>query len=206
MTDEELILAYREGCGPGRNDALDELFRRHQARVERWCGRFTRDRESTMDLVQEVFLRVYRNLDGYRGDSRFSTWLYVITRNQCISAIQRRVAEPVCAAAAITADVPDINAKDIHDTVETEQSRRKNWRFILDSLDQTEAKVMMLHYGQELSLNAVNRLLGLTNKSGAKAYIVSARRKLNAIQATRKTAVVNTGAAVGGREAAGPTR
>jgi RNA polymerase sigma-70 factor, ECF subfamily len=37
-----------------------------------------------------------------------------------------------------------------------------------------------LHYGQELPLNTVSRMLGLTNKSGAKAYIVSAKRKLNA--------------------------
>jgi RNA polymerase sigma-70 factor, ECF subfamily len=44
----------------------------------------------------------------------------------------------------------------------------------------------MLHYGQEMPLNDVSRMLGLTNKSGAKAYIVSARRKLNA--AMRKTA------------------
>ena len=44
----------------------------------------------------------------------------------------------------------------------------------------------MLHYGQEMPLTAVSRKLGLTNKSGAKAYVVSARRKLNA--ALRKTA------------------
>ena len=49
-----------------------------------------------------------------------------------------------------------------------------------------EARVMLLHYGEEMPLNAVSRKLGLTNKSGAKAYVVSARRKLNA--ALRKTA------------------
>jgi len=64
--------------------------------------------------------------------------------------------------------------------VESEQSRRRSWRFILDTLDKTEAQVMMLHYGRELPLTAVSSLLGLTNKSGAKAYIVSARRKLSA--------------------------
>ncbi len=50
----------------------------------------------------------------------------------------------------------------------------------MDTLDQTEAQVMLLHYGKELPLNTVSRMLGLTNKSGAKAYIVSAKRKLNA--------------------------
>jgi DNA-directed RNA polymerase specialized sigma subunit len=83
-------------------------------------------------------------------------------------------------------DFPDTAAVDVHTAVETEQSRRRSWRFILDTLDETEARVMMLHYGQEMPLNAVSRMLGLTNKSGAKAYIVSARRKLNA--AIRKPA------------------
>jgi hypothetical protein len=50
---------------------------------------------------------------------------------------------------------------------------------------------MMLHYGEEIPLNTVSQMLGLTNKSGAKAYIVSARRKLAAARlrdAMRKTA------------------
>jgi DNA-directed RNA polymerase specialized sigma24 family protein len=83
-------------------------------------------------------------------------------------------------AKTFATELPDRSATDVHQQVEMEQSRRRNWRFILDTLDHTEARVMLLHYGQELSLNDVSRKLGLTNKSGAKAYIVSARRKLNA--------------------------
>jgi RNA polymerase sigma-70 factor (ECF subfamily) len=187
MSDEEIIAGYRGGWGPSRDEAVEELFRRHQARITRWCCRFTRDRESAMDLAQEIFLRAYRNLDSYRGECRFSTWLYVIARNLCMTALQKRAAEPVWVAKAITADMPDTGAVDIHRAVEMEQSRQKSWRFIMDTLDQTEAKVMMLHYGREMSLNAVSQMLGLTNKSGAKAYIVSARRKLNAaIKPARK--------------------
>jgi RNA polymerase sigma-70 factor (ECF subfamily) len=185
QTDEELVRAYREQWGSTREDAIEELFRRHQARIVRWCCRFTRDRESALDLAQEILLRAFRNLHNYRGECRFSTWLYVIARNLCVTAMQRRAVEPVWAAKAITADLPDPAAADIHRQVEMEQSRRKNWNIILETLDQTEAKVMLLHYGQELSLNAVSRILGLTNKSGAKAYIVSAKRKLHAATAGR---------------------
>ncbi|HEX5432443.1 MAG TPA: sigma-70 family RNA polymerase sigma factor [Bryobacteraceae bacterium] len=184
MTDEELIKACREGWGPSRDEAVEELFQRHHARIGRWCYRFMRDRESALDLSQEIFLRAYRNLDSYRGECRFSTWLYVIARNLCMSALQKRASEPVWSAKAITFDLPDPSAMDVHRDVEVRQSRRKRWQFIMETLDQTEAKVMMLHYGQELSLNTVSRMLGLTNKSGAKAYIVSAKRKLNAAVAS----------------------
>jgi RNA polymerase sigma-70 factor (ECF subfamily) len=180
LTDEELIAAYREGWGPQREDAVEELFRRHQPRLTRWCFRFTRDRESVTDLAQEIFLRAFRNLDHYRGECRFSTWLYVIARNLCMTALQKRASEPVWAAKAITIDLPDLGCADIHAAVEMEETRLKSWRFILDTLDRTEAQVMLLHYGKELPLNTVSRMLGLTNKSGAKAYIVSAKRKLNA--------------------------
>ena len=52
-------------------------------------------------------------------------------------------------------------------------------RALLDqALDETEKKVFTLHYGDEVPLDVITRLLGLTNRSGAKAFIVSARRKL----------------------------
>lgn len=184
LTDEELIQEYREGWGPNREEAVEELFRRHQPRLTRWCFRFTRDRESVSDLAQEILLRAYRNLDHYRGECRFSTWLYVIARNLCMTALQKRACEPVWAAKAISIDLPDLACVDIHATVEMEETRLKSWRFILNTLDHTEAQVMLLHYGRELPLNTVSRMLGLTNKSGAKAYIVSAKRKLNAAKSS----------------------
>jgi RNA polymerase sigma-70 factor, ECF subfamily len=180
VTDEELISTYRQSWGAAQQEAVEELFRRHQARVVRWCCRFTRERESALDLSQEIFLRAFRNLESYRGECRFSTWLYAITRNLCTTAMQKRAVEPVWSAKAITADFPDRSSSDVHSRVEKEQSRQRNWRMILEALDETEAQVMFLHYGQELSLNDVSRMLELDNKSGAKAYIVSARRKLNA--------------------------
>lgn len=179
-TDEELLAAYRGNHGPTQEEAVEELFRRHHSRIICWCWRFTRDRESALDLSQEIFLRAFRNLGSYRGECRFSTWLYVIARNLCMSAVQRRASEPVWAAKAITPDMPDPTALDIQSNIEMEEARANSWRFIMSTLNQTEAKVLTLHYGRELPLETVSRMLGLTNKSGAKAYIVSARRKISA--------------------------
>ena len=180
-TDEELVVEYRDGQeASDRERAADELFRRHHSRVARWCYRFTRDREGALDLAQEILLRAFRNIAGYRGDCRFSTWLYAIARNSCMSALHKRANEPVWTAKALTIEIADPAASDIHGTVEREQKRRKSWDFIRDTLDHTETRVMLLHYGNEMPLDAVSRTLGLTNKSGAKAYIVSARRKLTA--------------------------
>jgi len=193
LTDEELVAAYRDSQGCSREGALEELFGRQQTQLVRWCSRFTHDRESARDLAQEILLRAYRKLDHFRGESRFSTWLYVIARNVCINAFRKRVSEPLLTANAITGDLPDLRASDIHAAVELEQSRSKSWDFIRDTLDRTEAQVMLLHYGEELSLNVVSQKLGLANKCGAKAYIVSARRKLKAAKGAAHKPYANGG-------------
>ncbi len=180
LSDEQLIQSFREGWGAGRDQLMEELVKRHQTRIIRWCYRFTRDRETALDLAQEVLLRAFRNLDNYRGECRFSTWLYVITRNQCMTALQKRASEPVWVANTMALDLPDRSSSDFYATFEKDQTRKRNWRFIVDTLNAIEALVMLLLYGEEVPLNTVSRMLGLTNKSGAKAYVVSARRKLDA--------------------------
>src|ERR1700730_11075363 len=120
LSDEDLIAIYRQNWGRAREDAAAELFLRHQARIARWCCRFTHDRESASDLAQEILLRAFRNLDSYRGESRSSTWLYVIARNLCMSAIQKRSSEPVWVAKTNAADFPDTAAVDVYTAVETE--------------------------------------------------------------------------------------
>ncbi len=181
LTDEELIAAHRAGDPGADDEALSELFRRYQMRIAKWCVRFTRDRESALDLAQDVLLRAYKSLHTYRGDSRFSTWLYVIARNQCCSAQEKRSTQPAFVASSIADSVPDASSGDVHQRMESEQLNNRSWDIIRSALSRTEANVMMLHYGQEVSLGDITRSLGLTNKSGAKAYIVSARRKVHSL-------------------------
>src|SRR5438309_10429519 len=95
VSDEELVAKYRAGAGRREADSLwNELFRRYHGRVALWCLRLTGDRDSAADLAQEVFLKAFRYLDSYRGDSKFSTWLYSITRNHCFTEIKSRASAP----------------------------------------------------------------------------------------------------------------
>jgi DNA-directed RNA polymerase specialized sigma24 family protein len=65
------------------------------------------------------------------------------------------------------------------EAIASDQSRTERLRtFLAGSLDRMERTVFTLHYGDDMPLDAITRLLNLTNASGAKAYIVSARRKL----------------------------
>jgi RNA polymerase sigma-70 factor (ECF subfamily) len=77
--DVELVRRARQGDGP----AFEMLVERYKDRVFGLIVRTIADRQRADDLAQEVFLRVYRGLPYFRGEARFSTWLYRIVANLC---------------------------------------------------------------------------------------------------------------------------
>lgn len=178
LSDEELVDRYRTVADPRRDEFLDQLFERHHTRVAAWCYRMTGDVDSATDLAQDVFLKAFQNLESFRGQSKFTTWLYSIAKNHCMDALKSRAGAPIIAGEAALERVPDLRADEPLSTMERRQAEEVVRQLMRESLDETEIKVMTLHYVQELPLDAVTRLLHLTNTSGAKAYVVSARRKL----------------------------
>lgn len=180
LSDEELIAQYRLAPASDRSrQLLDELFRRHRPRVIAWCYRLTRDRELAADLAHDVFVKAYSRLHLFRQESRFTTWLYVIARNHCRDDQRARAARGREAPEDEIVDVPS-GLNDALAALDARDARNVVRQLMDDVLDDTEKRVMTLHYGHEMRLDAITASLGLTNTSGAKAYIVSARRKLQA--------------------------
>ena len=97
-SDEELAGAARAGDSA----AFDELMRRHERLVYRLAWSFARDREAALDLTQAAFLKAWRGLEGFRGDSGFKTWLLRIARNEALNRAQRQA--PLDLAGELDAD------------------------------------------------------------------------------------------------------
>lgn len=74
-----------EACRRGESEAFDRLVERYQRHVYRLCYRYVNNHHDANDLAQEVFLKAYRALGRFRGDSSFSTWLYRIAVNTCLN-------------------------------------------------------------------------------------------------------------------------
>jgi RNA polymerase sigma-70 factor (ECF subfamily) len=74
-----------EACQQGEREAFDRLVERYQRDVYRLCYRYVNNHQDANDMAQEVFLKAYRALPGFRGDSAFSTWLYRIAVNTCLN-------------------------------------------------------------------------------------------------------------------------
>lgn len=90
MTDEELMAQFQAGT----IEAFDILVDRYSERLSYYLYKFVKDWNRVEDLLQETFLRVYRNRHGYEPIAKFSTWLYTIAGNLARSEYRKRKRRP----------------------------------------------------------------------------------------------------------------
>jgi RNA polymerase sigma-70 factor (ECF subfamily) len=82
-TDAELVQA----CLAGQREAFDTIVERHQRHVYQLCYRFAGNHEDASDFAQEVFIRAYRGLKTFKGQSSLGTWLYRVGVNVCLNKV-----------------------------------------------------------------------------------------------------------------------
>lgn len=78
-----------ENAQKGDRDAFRELVERYQRKVYSICYGMLKNADDSLDVSQEVFIKVYRNIDKFNQQSSFYTWLYRITVNMCIDHIRK---------------------------------------------------------------------------------------------------------------------
>lgn len=86
MSDEELV----EKIKKGDIDAYEEIIKKYENKV---CGiiyHMIKNQNDVEDLAQEVFIKVYKNLSKFKGDSSLYTWIYKITVNLCLDEVKKR--------------------------------------------------------------------------------------------------------------------
>jgi RNA polymerase sigma-70 factor, ECF subfamily len=90
QSDSEVVRQIRSGD----DNAFDELMRRYEHPVVNFVYRILGNVEDADDVAQEVFVRVYQNLDTYRPETKFSTWLFALARNAAIDRVRWRERHP----------------------------------------------------------------------------------------------------------------
>jgi len=87
LTDEQLILEFQETSD---TEIFEAIVSRYKNPLFNFVFRFLGDRDATSDVVQETFIKVYRNKDSYKTFAKFSTWIYTIAGNLAKTELQRR--------------------------------------------------------------------------------------------------------------------
>lgn len=103
-TDKELVKRVQRGD----QAAFDLLFARYQTRIINLVGRYVRDPQEVQDVAQEAFIKAYRALPRFRGDSAFYTWLYRIAINTAKNYLVSRSRRPP----AVDVDMEDADQRD----------------------------------------------------------------------------------------------
>ncbi len=110
MATDDLTLVQRVKTGDQR--AFKLLVERYQRKIYAVALGMVKDKEEAMDISQEAFVKVYKYLDHFKGDSSFYTWLYRITVNICIDALRKKQAlrgEQVELEEAVKMDTTEAN-------------------------------------------------------------------------------------------------
>ena len=79
-----------EACQRGDREAFRELFEAHKDRVWTVALRFTGDESAARDVTQQVFLKLFTSIAGFRHESNFKTWLYRMVANECMDEFRKR--------------------------------------------------------------------------------------------------------------------
>ena len=143
-------------CRRGEREAFDLLVARYQRDVYRLCYRYLGNHEDANDMAQEAFLKAYRGLRGFRGDSAFSTWLYRIAVNTCLNF--RAARKP--RAQELPEALADRRAVASERLLEEERQRRV--RAAVSLLPEKQRATLILKVYHELTHEEVAKILGST--------------------------------------------
>ena len=137
LTAEEEILVIRKVV-EGDKDAFEDIVLANQKNVYNLALKMTGSEEDALDISQEAFLKAYRQLGNFRGESRFSVWLYRLTYNLCIDFLRKRPRTGVISLTNKDDDEEprDIEIPDVRNLPEDNLIRKETRRAIAESIDE----------------------------------------------------------------------
>ena len=153
VNGEQALVA---ACVAGDRDAFGRLVERHQRTVYRLCYRFAGNHEDASDLAQEVFIRAYRGVGRFKGDSSVATWLYRIAVNVCLN---HRAAERPRADAIDPERHVDGSGADPAEAIHRRQ-RAERVRAAIARLPRKQRATVILRVYHELPHEEIARVMG----------------------------------------------
>lgn len=172
VSEQELILLLR------KEQTKDKGFRilvfQYQERLYWHIRKMVKTHEDTNDIIQNVFVKVYRNIDKFKGNSKLYTWLYRIATNEALTFLkkqQRNITEAI--------DSPDMNLSEqlVADSNIEGETIQKILQQAIETLPEKQKLVFNMRYFEELSYQSISEILG-TSEGALKASYHHAAKKI----------------------------
>jgi len=167
----------------GDAGAFREIFVQHRGDVARLVYRMLGPSPDVDDVVQDVFLHVYRSLGSFRGDAKFSTWLYRLTVNVTRMHLRRARSRPRFADVEVP-EMPEEGARDEGPDAQVERADRVRTLYrLLDGLSDKKREVLVLHDFEGVAAKDIAELLAVPVLT-VRTRLFYARKELYAAMAS----------------------
>jgi RNA polymerase sigma factor (sigma-70 family) len=171
--DEEIISRILKGD----QSAFALLVEKYQNYVFTLVLRFTENREDAEEIAQDVFVKAYRSLADFRGDSKFSTWLFTITRTTCLSFLRKKKLD----IQTLDNERTSLHVENKESAFSANHIEQKSKHAMLhraiSMLSPDDAQVLNLFYKGEQTLDEIGKIIRLDPNS-VKVKIHRARQRL----------------------------
>ncbi len=153
---------YRvERVKAGDREAFGGLVDAHKDMVYTVCLRMLTSEADAEEAAQDVFVKAYRSIGSFQARAKFSTWLYRIAYNQCISVIRKKV-KMIDLAGEVPEGALDEGEMNGLENISA-QERSQYLKMAIESLNETDAVVVTLFYFDEMSLEEIGEITGLSS-------------------------------------------
>jgi len=173
LNDTEIISKVLSGD----QQAYAALVNRYQSYVFTLALRFTKNREDAEEIAQDIFVKAYRALADFKGTSKFSTWLYTIVNNTCITFLRKKRLQTHSLDNEGVFEVADSQDSGLRANMVEQKSKVAMVNNAISLLNGDDAEIITLFYKSEQSLEEIAQILGLETNT-AKVRLHRARTRL----------------------------
>ncbi len=173
LNDNEIISQVLNG----NQQAYAGLVNRYQNYVFTLSLRMVKSREDAEEVAQDVFIKAYKYLADFRGESKFTTWLYTIVNNTCISFLRKKKLEIHSLDNVRVFEMADNQDSGMKANQVEQKSRIGMVNEAISLLNPADAQIITLFYKAEQSLEETAQILGI-EVNAAKVRLHRARTRL----------------------------
>lgn len=173
LTDTEVIRKVLAG----EQSLFAQLVQRYQSYVFTLVHRFTDNREDAEEISQDVFVKAYRSLADFRGEAKFSTWLYTIVRTSCITFLRKKRLDTTSLDNERTSIQLENRESGFKANIIEQKSRHAMVNAAIRMLSPDDSQILTLFYKGEQSLEEIGKVMGL-DPNTIKVKLHRARNRL----------------------------
>ena len=168
---------YIEKVKSGQTAYFSYLVEKYQDIVFSIAFKVLKNREDAEEMAQESFIKAYQALNSFKGTAKFSTWLYRIVYNNCISEVRKKKQHYI--------STDDIEVKDESDNLNLdglpEENRSRYIKLAMDELATEEYTLIMLYYFEERSIEEITKILKFSNTNVTKSKKYQCKKSLESV-------------------------